>query len=315
MPATNYLIALDWGTSSLRAALMDGGGRVLGEVSTSDGILSAAAGPGFRAVFDRVVGPWLQDYRRCCTVLAAGMIGSRQGWREAAYLPCPAGFHELGDGLVWMNEGGLSLGLVPGLSMRHVDGIPDVMRGEEVQVFGALDELGIDDGVFVLPGTHSKWVIVENRRIVRFHTYMTGELFALLRQHSILSRLMPDRDTTPWVDGRDSFAKACTMAAEGMVLHRLFSIRSQGLLGQLPSDQQSDYLSGLLIGEELREALASTDSPAPAHVYLLCNAALFERYHEALSVFGIDSSCCTQQASFRGIHAIAREQGLFNAIE
>lgn len=314
MSAASYLIALDWGTSSLRAALMDARGAVLQEVSTADGILSASAGPGFRAVFDRVAGPWLQDYPENI-VLAAGMIGSRQGWREAAYLACPAGFHELGDGLVWMNDNDLSLGLVPGVSTQHADGTPDVMRGEEVQIFGALDALGVDDGIFVLPGTHSKWAVVENRRIARFHTYMTGEVFALLRQHSILSRLMPDRDTTPWADGRASFIKACTLAAEGMMLHRLFSIRSQGLLGSLSAEQQADYLSGLVIGEEVREALASIDGPVPRHVYLLCNPALFERYHAALLVFGVDSSCCIEQASFRGMHAIAREKGLIDTIE
>src|SRR5690606_32525290 len=134
-------------------------GAVLDEVSSDDGILSAAAGRGFRAVFDHVAGPWLADHPDS-VVLAAGMIGSRQGWREAPYIACPAGFTELGEGLVWLDEHGLSLGLVPGLSAQHADGVPDVMRGEEVQVFGALDALGLDDGLFVLPGTHSKWVRV-----------------------------------------------------------------------------------------------------------------------------------------------------------
>ncbi len=311
MRAASYLIALDWGTSSLRAALMDSSGAVLEQASSNDGILSAAAGPGFRAVFDRVAGQWLRDHPDS-VVLAAGMIGSRQGWREAAYIACPAGFAELGAGLVWMNDNGLSLGLVPGLSTQHADQVPDVMRGEEAQIFGALDALGLDNAVFVLPGTHSKWVLVENRRVVSFHTYMTGEIFALLRQQSILSRLMPDHDTTSWADGRDSFTKACSLAAEGALLHRLFSVRSQGLFGKLPADQQSDYLSGLLIGEEVREALTWAGAAASGHVHLICNPALFLRYQAALSAFGIDSRACIEHASFRGIHAVARERGLIN---
>src|SRR3546814_8655263 len=108
-----------------------------------------------------------------------------RSWHEAPYVPCPAGFAELGEGLIWADDTQVPFAIVPGLASYHANGVPDVMRGEEVQIFGALDALGVDDGLFVLPGTHSKWALVENRRIVRFHTFMTGELFALLRQHSI----------------------------------------------------------------------------------------------------------------------------------
>lgn len=308
MSAATHLIALDWGTSSLRGALMDAQGKVLREAETADGIMSAA-GRGFRAVFDSLAGGWLQDYPRA-VVLAAGMIGSRQGWREAPYVPCPAGFAELGAGLAWLDDADLSLGFVPGLATRHSDGAPDVMRGEEVQIFGALDALGVNDGIFVLPGTHSKWAVVENRRVLRFHTFMTGEVFALLRQHSILSRTMPSMDATPWPAARDSFLAACAAAADGTLLHRLFSVRAQGLFGTLPEDMQSDYLSGLVIGEEIREALSLLHGSMPRRVHLVCNPALFQRYHAALSVFGIGSSDCVQQASFRGMLAIARERAL-----
>lgn len=311
MSDATHLIALDWGTTSLRAVLMDAQGQVLRQASTADGIMPAAE-RGFRPVFDSVAGGWLQDYPHS-VVLAAGMIGSRQGWCEAPYVPCPAGFAELGKALAWMQDAGLAIGFVPGLAMQHGNGVPDVMRGEEVQVFGALDVLGVDDGIFVLPGTHSKWVVVENRRILRFHTFMTGEVFALLRQHSILSRLMPAQDTTPWEAGRDSFMAACSVAAQGALLHSLFSVRSQGLFGKLAPEQQSDYLSGLVIGEEIREALSLIKGAKPAHIHLVCSPALFQRYHAALSVFGIASSECPQQASFRGMLAIAREHGLIAA--
>ncbi|HUG58489.1 MAG TPA: 2-dehydro-3-deoxygalactonokinase [Candidimonas sp.] len=305
--AATHLIALDWGTTSLRAVLMDTHGNTLREASSADGIMSAAE-RGFGQVFDSVAGKWLQDYPQTA-VLAAGMIGSRQGWCEAPYVPCPAGFSELGQALVWIEHAGVPIGLVPGLAMEHGHGMPDVMRGEEVQVFGALDALGLDDGIFVLPGTHSKWVVVENRRIVRFHSFMTGEVFALLRQHSILSRLMPPTDTTPWETGCDSFLAACAVAAEGALLHNLFTVRSQGLFGKLPEALQSDYLSGLVIGEEIREALSLIGSP-PERIHLVCSPTLFQRYQAALSVFGIGGVDCVPQASFRGMLAIARERAL-----
>lgn len=308
MSSKPNLIALDWGTSSLRAQLMNARGDVLDSLATSDGILSVAEG-GFGSVFDRLAGTWLRRHPESA-VMAAGMIGSRQGWSEAAYLTCPAGFSELGKGLAWIDHGSTSIAIVPGLSTRHADGAPDVMRGEEVQVFGALDALGIESGMFVLPGTHSKWVRVENRRICQFHTFMTGEIFALLRHHSILSRTMPVQDMTPWEEGRASFTAASALAAEGTILHRLFSIRAQGLSGELSSHVQPDYLSGLVIGEEIREALALIGDGDLRRVYLVCSPELFSRYKVALGVFGVEGFECAPQASFRGMLAIARSCGL-----
>lgn len=289
---------------------MDVQGEVFRQASTADGILSVAD-RNFHDVFNRLFADWLLDYPDS-VALAAGMIGSRQGWYEAPYVPCPAGFDELGAGLIWASETAVRFGFVPGVVTHHANGDPDVIRGEEVQIFGALDALGLDDGIFVLPGTHSKWAVVENRRIVRFHTFMTGELFALLRHHSILSRMMPLQDATPWTRARASFVEACGRAADGALLHRLFSVRAQGLFGKLDEDLQCDYLSGLVIGEEIREALALAVGATAGHVHLICKPSLFERYQTALSVFGVSSSDCTQQASSRGLLAIARERALIS---
>jgi 2-dehydro-3-deoxygalactonokinase len=307
MSNATHLIALDWGTTSLRAALLDGAGTIVDHIHTDDGIMAVAV-QGFQAVFDRVAAAWLRDHPDAA-VLAAGMAGSRQGWCETPYLPCPVGFHELGQGLVWSTRTGGSIGFVPGLATGQDVGVPDVMRGEETQVFGALDALGMDDGIFVLPGTHSKWVQVENRRIRDFHTYMTGEVFALLRQHSILSRTMPEGAPVSWEEGRSSFSAGCALAAEGALLHNLFSVRARGLLGGLAGELAPDYLSGLLIGEEIREALALLE-PGASHIHLVCKPVLLERYQEALSVFGLSGSGCPEQASHLGMLAIARHLGL-----
>ncbi len=302
-----HLLALDWGTSSLRAQLSDAAGNILHTTATQDGILSVPAG-GFDAAFERICGAWLRDYPDTL-VLAAGMIGSRQGWHEAPYLDCPAGFADMAEGLLWPAPD-RALAFLPGLRTLHHADTPDVMRGEEVQIFGALDALGVDEGVFVLPGTHSKWAVVENRRIVRFHTFMTGELYALLRHQSILARLMPAQDAAPSSDPAlaQAFVQGCEHAREGTLLHRLFTIRPRGLFDQLPAAAQPEYLSGLLVGEEIREAIAMLGE-APA-VHLVCNATLAERYGRALSAFGLTGAAVPDGASFRGMLAIAREQGL-----
>jgi 2-dehydro-3-deoxygalactonokinase len=305
-----HLLALDWGTTSLRAALMHADGTVIRETSSRDGILSVPA-QGFEAVFQRVVGPWLQEFPDT-VVLAAGMVGSRQGWFEAPYVACPAGFAEMAESLLWP-EPGRRLALVPGLSMTHVEGAPDVMRGEEVQIFGALDALGTDDAIFVLPGTHSKWAVVQDRRITRFHTFMTGELYALLRHQSILARVMPADDDAPaltWPAQRDAFLAGVHAAGEGVLLHTLFSVRARGLFGHLPAEAQPDFLSGLLVGEEIREALSLLDAGGAGPLHLVCNALLCERYRSALDVFGLVGQAAADNASFRGLLAIARARVL-----
>ena len=182
------LIALDWGTSALRAARIDTHGNVIEERALPRGILTVAPG-GFPAVFQEAVAGW--PVGRDTLFLLSGMVGSRQGWIEAPYCACPAGFADIAAALAWVEPG--RIGIVPGLSCER-DGVPDVMRGEETQVFGALALLGVDEGTFVLPGTHSKWASVRQGRIESFSTFMTGEFYALLRRHSILARTLPDGD-------------------------------------------------------------------------------------------------------------------------
>lgn len=289
---------------------MTADGRIVKEASSNDGLL-AVPDRQFEETLHGLCGAWLTHYPDT-PILAAGMIGSRQGWYEAPYVQCPAGFEELAAGVVWP-EAGRQLGFVPGLLASSAHGSPDVLRGEEVQIFGTLDALGVCDGIFVLPGTHSKWAIVEDRKVVRFFTFMTGELYALLRRHSILSQLMPvdDNDTNDWSAHRDSFLAGCDEASKGALLHRLFSIRARGLFDRLPSSEQPAFLSGLLIGEEIQEALALLGTAAKtAPLYLICSKVLLERYTSALQLFGIQAVAGPTDASFRGVFAIARCHGL-----
>jgi 2-dehydro-3-deoxygalactonokinase len=158
--AARHLILIDWGTSSLRAVLVDRNGAVLDRLSAPRGIM-ATEGRSYDAIFADLFGAWLARHPGA-TALAAGMIGSRQGWVEAPYAPCPAGFADLAGAIVWHEAAsGTPIGFVPGISRLDTGGVPDVMRGEETQTFGALAALSLADGIFVLPGTHSKWVEVE----------------------------------------------------------------------------------------------------------------------------------------------------------
>ena len=190
----NYLLAVDWGSSSLRGARMDATGSVLEERSFGRGILTVAPGE-FPSVFAACFGDWMDTGDTFC--LMSGMVGSKQGWLEAPYCACPAGFDEVTAKLAWVEAGRVAI--VPGFSCElsglpgagHLQRIPEVMRGEETQIFGALQLLDLQQALVVLPGTHSKWARVHAGRIQSFSTFMTGEFFGLLRQHSICRALCP----------------------------------------------------------------------------------------------------------------------------
>ncbi len=220
------LVAVDWGTSSLRGALLDETGRVLEEISAARGILTVPAG-GFGELFESLFGEWMRPTGTRC--LIAGMAGSRQGWKEAPYCACPAGAAEIASRIVDIEPGRIAI--VPGLSDEH-DGVPDVMRGEEVQILGAMALAGIDEGLFVLPGTHNKWARVEGGRITGFRTSMTGEFYALLSTHSILARtLQADAPLS-----ESAFLQGVARAGNGAgLLHNAFGARTLALFERMPA--------------------------------------------------------------------------------
>ena len=296
MAAAPALLAVDWGTSALRGALLAADGRVLAEHSAPRGLLHVSPG-GWEAAFEAEFGAWLQAHPSLLCLMS-GMVGSRQGWAEAAYCPCPASLIDLASRLLWLRPGRLAI--VPGLSCEP-DGQPDVMRGEETQVFGALQQLGLSQATLVLPGTHSKWVQVAGGRITGFATHMTGECFALLRQQSILARTLPADDTAPWVP--EAFDDGVARAQQpGGLLHHLFSVRSLALFERRDGASLLSYLSGLLIGEELR----AQAPPAGQPVLLVGSAALVQRYQRALMQSGVSSvQAVGADAAWTGLAALA----------
>ena len=289
-------VMVDWGTSSLRGALLNAQGEVLQERAFAQGILSVPAG-GFAQVFAERFGDWMSQPQRRC--LISGMAGSRQGWQEATYCPCPAGLAELGQHLLWLQPGRIAL--VPGLSCVAQDALhtPDVMRGEEVQIWGALQLAKRDSATLVLPGTHSKWVQVEDARITGFNTYMTGEIFALLSQHSILAKTL---DLNGAFEPEIFLQGIAHSQQSSRLLHSLFAVRTLGLFERMRAPALPSYLSGLLIGDELRSQAVSADA---GPVMVIGSEALTLRYTLALQHLNIASQSFGAQATWAGLFALA----------
>lgn len=286
-----HLIAVDWGTSSLRGARLDEVGRVLEEKSAPLGILNVPNGD-FAGVFASLFSDWMKPAGSVC--LISGMAGSRQGWAEAPYVACPAGPEDLKRRLHWIEPGRIAL--VPGLSDEQGD-VPDVMRGEEVQIFGAMRLAGITDGLFVLPGTHSKWATVREGRVMGFRTYMTGEFYSLLSQHSILARTL---EADAPLD-ESMFLRGVVRAGEGEgLLHNAFGARALALFGRLSPSQSTSYLSGLLIGEELR----GQELSAGREVIAIGAPALTARYALALGQRRAKVRSFGAEATWAGLGAI-----------
>ena len=304
---TVALIGLDWGTTSFRAALIDGQGRVVARRAGPHGILSVSAGA-FEAVLDSQIHDWERDNPEA-PILASGMITSRQGWVETPYLHCPASTAELAGALRrHATPSGRTVHFVTGLDIRRPDGVPDVMRGEETQIAGALlDEPGLR--LLVLPGTHSKWVRVEDGRIVWFQTFMTGEMFGALKAHTILGRLMEGSEDDPGAFRR-GLAAGRAPGTAGALLGRLFSVRTLGLFGDLPGTALASYLSGLLLGAEIAEALASSGAGPAAGLAIIADPPLAARYRDACAALGVPARVAGAEAAARGQFAIARLAGL-----
>lgn len=300
-PPTPRLIALDWGTTSLRARLIDGTGSTLATRSSADGILHVPAG-GFPAVLQRVGGDWLAAHR--VPVIASGMVGSRQGWVEAPYLPCPAGPAEAAAQLARVPlGGGATLAIVPGLLCRGDDGEADVMRGEETQLWGADLPAG---ACAVLPGTHSKWAWTGLQgRVETFQTWMTGESFGLLTQHGLLGRLMAPAEGFAADDFDDGVRLG--LARPAQLLHTVFAARTAGLTGQRAPQALADFLSGMLIGAEVAGALAQRPVDG---VTLIGEGALCLRYARALAQAGVAATNAPDDITARGQWRLARAAGL-----
>jgi 2-dehydro-3-deoxygalactonokinase len=318
------LIALDWGTTSLRAYRLGDQGRVLEQRSLSAGIMQLPTTPrliggvmcsdGFELAFDQACGDWL-DAQPGLPVIACGMVGSAQGWREAVYRETPASVAGLSSALQRVSsQRGVDIHIIPGVLQRST--LPNVMRGEETQVLGVLATLPAAERqhplLIGLPGSHSKWVQAVDGHIVHFDTFMTGEVYSALSTHTILGRTMQRSDAFDEVAFDRGVAVASS--AEGLAgpLSTIFSCRTLGLTGQLSASAQPDYLSGLLIGHELT-TLANLQRNRHAQlpaVILIGGQQLCLRYSRALAACGFLHVTVAEQATERGLWQVAVKAGL-----
>lgn len=291
-------IAGDWGTTRLRLALCD-----------ERGILDSRVGPGIgasaetpEALFLSFSAGWRAEHGPLPAYLC-GMVGSRNGWREVPYAPCPADPHSLRKGALTVDADGASVSIVPGLSCVNPLGGPDVMRGEETQVLGALlshPALSRGRHLLVLPGTHTKWVELEDGSIRCFLTVPTGELFALLRAHSTLAKAAP-MDAAPTPAG---FTQG--LARQGALPQILFETRTRQLIDGMAAADALGFLSGLLIGADIAGALGSFPGFAQAH--LIGDPALCALYAEALASHKVDSSALDGgDCAFSGLRSIFKK--------
>jgi 2-dehydro-3-deoxygalactonokinase len=295
---TKPFIAVDWGTTSFRAYNVDGDGTVTEQRSDSEGILAVKHG-GFEQVLERHLAGW--DV--ALPIVAAGMITSRQGWVELPYVDCPAGPAELAKAVhVKSLASGRTVHFLTGLHLASQSLGHDVMRSEETQVFGSLDTGATH---FVTPGTHSKWIDVEDNRITNFATYITGETYAIMHKHSILGRLMVDDK-----DDKASFLRGVEMAFSDPagLLHSLFSVRSLGLYNAIAPEHLSSYLSGLVIGAEVAHAIISRDSKASYLV--LASPGIGSKYILAMQAAGLNVSMGDPLAIIKGEAMVAKAAGV-----
>ncbi len=300
------LIAIDWGSSSFRAYLMSAEGEVLDEIASGDGIGGVALGA-YPATLKRLIGKWL-DSHPPLPVIASGMVGSRHGWREAAYVKCPAGPRDIASCLTEVDADGRRVVLAPGLSYIDEAGQPDVMRGEETEIFGIADA---GARLIVLPGSHSKWASIEGDRIGAFKTFITGELFAALRDHTVAGAFARAASTKSPGDafalGVERGAAAAACQGKSGVLGLLFGARSLPLMGALDADDSGEYLSGLLIGAEIGEGQRLYPGETP---HIAGAETLVRRYLAAFEALGVSARAAPTRAAARGLFRIARDGGL-----
>ncbi len=287
-------IAGDWGTSNLRLYLCDAAGQVLAR-----GEGEGAAVPDCAGRFAQAVSDWDRSHGLLPAIFC-GMVGSTIGWKEVPYLKCPADPSAIAAAALRFEVDGRAIAILPGLSCTGKTGAVDVMRGEETQILGALrlhPELRQGRHVLCMPGTHVKWVELKDGAVVRFQTALSGELFELLRRHSVLARDGGE------VADNEAFLRGVAFARsnpDADLLYLVFSTRSRVVTGEMPKADAASYLSGLIVGKDVGTAARLLDLQDT--VRLICSPGLGALYARALAAYDIPSALIDgNRASLSGL--------------
>lgn len=290
------LIGLDWGSTNLRAFAFDAAGQVMARKHADAGALTLNGAQAFDAALVALVGDWA-DANVDAPLIACGMVGARSGWREARYVETGADVAALADGVIQVPTSlGRELAIVPGMKSNE----PDVMRGEETQLIGA----NVQDGIVVLPGTHSKWVRMADARVDSFATFFTGEMNALIREHSSVGKAIT---RAPDVKDHASFDMGVAYARAGAAswLHDLFVLRASVVTGQKTESEVSAALAGWLLGCEFAAALSMY--PETRGIVIIASESLVPWYQSAARAFGISCDVLNAEATTtNGLWKIAR---------
>lgn len=297
------LIAIDWGTTNRRGHLIGEDGTIIS--SKSDGLgLMNVEDRRFEAAFDSLTSQWIATHGPLPALLS-GMVGAKTGWREAPYCPLPAGYDDLARRLVRVSSD-RPVWIIPGVETRDAAGMPDVMRGEEVQALSATGSTGAH--LVVLPGTHSKWVRVVDGRITGFTTYMTGDLYAAILDHTVLRKENrgPKGNPDAFCDGLDAGHDR-----HDALPHLIFGARSRDLFGEITDGDVPDHLMGLLIGAELASATAIYED---RNVTLVSGDFYRDPYRTALERCGVSVTTAEPDAIGRTYRDLAARAGIPDAV-
>ena len=269
------LIAIDWGTSNFRATLFNEDFAKIDFIEADKGVLSFQ-GKGFYPFIQNTLSPWLSNKYQI-TILMSGMIGSSIGWMETPYVSCEASLEDIANNLLQILNIQEDIYIMSGVKKENHT-LVDVMRGEEVQVFGALEQLGDTNGLFVLPGTHSKWVQIKNKKIIDFQTNMTGEIFHAVSHHTILQKSIHKTKIN-----QDAFLKGLELSTlDTGLLSQLFQVRSQTQV--IGEDNTHSFLSAILIGNEIKQMKQVFSGKS---IVLVGNSSLNDLYTKACNFYDL----------------------------
>ncbi len=291
-----HWIAIDWGTTNFRAFLLESAGNqshVIEQYESPKGILSVQ-NQDFEGMLIAEIGQWFVNFPERL-ILMSGMIGSQQGWHEVPYLSLPAGLNEICQSAhhFTLNNKNPAI-IIPGMTTSSPYELPDVMRGEETQLIGLLDNTALAQ-LILLPGTHSKHAEIENGQILAFTSFMTGEIYQLLLNHSMVGKGLSTQ-----VDCESSFIDGViTAQSDAPLTHLIFSSRTKRVLNKLPNSSVSSYLSGLLIGYELARV------PHNLMITVIANHALSQLYLKAGEALDLSfKQISSEEAFIRGISTL-----------